>query len=123
MNAKRMMSVAALVLRLTALPAHAGEGSGDPFPYSAPAQFNGAPVVVADAGSEALPELKGFLTQPPPAVRMLAAYGSEAPVQSVNSLPALFTHRAVMTAQARRPARFEAMGQVPVQVARVFAGR
>lgn len=71
--------------------AHAAEGNGDPFPFAASGTTT-AQAQIADAGSEAFPNVAG---RPGSALAVVAdgllpSVGSEAPVQTAGSLPSGF---------------------------------
>ena len=95
-------AVAAITLALAAAPASAQEGNGNPFPFSVPnvsattdAQFasaGGETYPNADVGSEAYVNAAGLPGSDLSVVAdaLLPGIGSEAPVQTANSLPRNF---------------------------------
>lgn len=89
----RITAVTALAAATFALAplAHAGEGNSDPFPFAVPGTTT-TQAQVADAGSEAFPDVAG---RPGSALAVVAdgllpGVGSEAPVQTAGSLPTGF---------------------------------
>ena len=99
--------LAAALLALAA-PAFAGEGNGDPFPFAAPGVTVAAGTQVADVGSEALPSFAG---KPGSHLNVLAdgslpGTGSEALVQTANSLPRGFEVGTAASAYAQSVNRY-----------------
>ena len=86
MIAKMILAAAGLVLAMSAGKALAGEGNGDPFPFSANAYVTTGPAFVADTGSAAFPQQTGN-AQPSSQAPLEPALGSEAPIQTASSLP------------------------------------
>ena len=118
MKTHLVLAVAVLSLGLTTVQAYAeGEGNGDPFPFQAPTQPYSVAAFAADTASNPYPDLSGRPTQQPSETRMLAAGGSEAPVQSASSLPRGFDEGTVAYVQARSLERYAATRQTPVLVA------
>ena len=102
---KHLFLAAAVALSLGIAPAIAGEGNGEPFPNTA----NGFTVRTgavtqryADTGSTAYPSTVGRPGSNLPGLAgdLLPINGSEAPVQTANSLPAHFEEGTVAYAQA-----------------------
>lgn len=88
MSTKTVLAVASVLLGLAAGQAFAeGEGSGEPFVINASAQVTGGRPFVADAGSDAYPDVTGDTTQPSGLAWLEPAFGSEAVVQTTYSLP------------------------------------
>ena len=106
MSLKIVASIAMLSLGLTAVQAYAGEGAGNPFPFSGPAVPSDGHPFAASTGSEAFPQLTGEVTQPQSLAAMELSYGSETPVQSANSLPNNFADGTAPFAQARIQQRY-----------------
>ncbi len=106
MSTKNILAVAAVALALSASYAFAGEGNSDPFAVQGDHQISRGRAFVADAGSAAYPELTGYTAQPSSLVQLQPAFGSEAPVQTANSLPGrVSTQKArSLTASTVRPA-------------------
>ncbi len=96
---KHIVAVAALSLALVGQAQAQSEGAGDPFPFRAPAQVVQAGPFVADIGSQAFPTLTGQSVLLPGTARMTASAGSEAPVETVNSLPRGFQEGTVAFVQ------------------------
>jgi len=103
----RMTILAALALTsLGLVPAMAGEGTGDPFPYSAGIVTTQTALTapqVADTGSAAYPNFAGRPGSDLPllAGNVLPTSGSEGTIQTANSLPAHFEEGTVAYAQAK----------------------
>lgn len=76
-------------LTIAAAPSFAGEGNGEPFPFRTPGWTTQTGQQVADVGSEAYPDAAGRPgTQPMVATaHQVLQTGSEASVQTANSLP------------------------------------
>jgi hypothetical protein len=134
---KSLYLAAAVALSIGAAPAFAGEGNGDPFPFSAGGQTTrtyAAPQQYADTGSQAYPHVAGRPgtgldnpagSQPQFADTGSQAYpnitgraGSDLPSLAGNVLPTNGSQGIVQTANSL-PAHFED-GTVPyMQAARV----
>lgn len=102
---KHLFLAAAVALSLGIAPALAGEGAGDPFPNNASsftARSDAATQRYADTGSAAYPNTVGRPGSSLPGLAgdLLPNNGSEAPVQTANSLPAHFEEGTVAYAQA-----------------------
>ncbi len=91
MKTTLLAAMAALTLVVATAAAHAGEGNGEPFPFHAPGVtiFVTPQTYAADTGSAAYPDLAGH-----PSWAVVAGgtdafptNGSEAAVQTANSLP------------------------------------
>lgn len=97
--------LALAALTIAAAPSFAGEGNGEPFAYRTPGVTAQAAQRVADVGSAAYPDVAGrpgtHLTVA--ASDLVPQTGSEAPVQTANSLPAGADQGATAYAQ-RSPA-------------------
>ena len=88
MSAKTVLAVASVLLGLAAGQAFAeGEGSGEPFVVNALVQVTGGHPFVADTGSAAYPDMTGETGQPSGLASLEPAFGSEAAVQTAQSLP------------------------------------
>ena len=81
--------LALAAVTLAAAPSFAGEGNSEPFPYRTPGTTTYVAQQVADVGSAAYPDVTGR-----PGTNLMVATadlvpqsGSEAPVQTANSLP------------------------------------
>ena len=107
MQFKKVRTVASLLMQLVSVHAHAGEGSGNPFPFAAQPETVGQLRYAADAGQERFPDLSGRVAQAPAPVAMLALAGSEAPLLSANAAPGGFDTGTVAFAQARGLERYE----------------
>lgn len=82
--------LALAALTIAAAPSFAGEGNGEPFAYRTPGVATYVGQQAADVGSAAYPDMTGR-----PGTQLILATadlvpqtGSEAPVQTANSLPA-----------------------------------
>lgn len=105
MVSKSVFAVAVL-LGLSAGQAFAeGEGNCEPFTFLAVAPVAGAQAFVSDAGSEAFPSLTGNAGQPSSLALLQPSGGSEAPVQSANSVPRSVGQRSVASVHAAAVAR------------------
>lgn len=107
--------------------AHAGEGNGDPFAHRMPGATTPVQtgVVLADAGSEAMPNPVGRPggDLPQLAGDVLPMQGSEAPVQTADSLPAGAMEGTVAYAQARQIERsLQAQAEATRRAAHARAG-
>lgn len=101
---KTTILTAIAILGLAAAPAFAGEGNGDPFPNRQVATTRILrPAFSADVGSNQFPSIAGRPGSNLPllAGAVLPSEGSEAPVQTANSLPRGFEEGTVAYAQAR----------------------
>lgn len=128
---KKLFLAAAVAASLGISPAFAGEGNGDPFPFSAQS-LTAAPQRLADTGSQAYPDVAGrpgdglrnpggvqqFADTgsqaypnvsgrvgsdlPSLAGDVLPTNGSQGAVQTANSLPTRFEEGTVAYAQATR---------------------
>lgn len=88
MFTKTYLAAAVFALNLSAGEAFAaGEGNGDPFPFQGNAQIATGPAFMADTGSAAYPQLTGNSIQPSSLSQLAPAFGNEAPIQTVLSLP------------------------------------
>jgi len=127
MNTTLRAAVAALSL-VAATAAHAasggagGVGNGDPFPFHAPGITVTNPPSYADTGSQAYPDLAGRPSQvvtagAPDGVPLT---GSQAGVETANSLPRGFREGTVAYAQAQPVQRYLAAQQAsqPTRLAR-----
>ena len=116
---KTTLLAAAAALSLATATAHAARGDSDPFPFRAPGITVVTPQATADTGSQAYPDLTGrpswvMTAGGPDAVPMT---GSQAGVETANSLPRGFREDTVAYAQALSVQRYFA-AQHPTQVAR-----
>jgi hypothetical protein len=86
---KISLIVAAALLALGTLPALAGEGNGEPFAFQTPGITTAVGAQVADTGSSAYPDVTGRAGSSLSvfAGSLAPDTGSEAPVQTANSLP------------------------------------
>lgn len=88
MSARTVLAVASVLLGLAVSQAFAeGEGNGEPFVTNASAQVTGGHPFVVDSGSAAYPDVTGDTAQPSGLASLEPAFGSEAAVQTANSLP------------------------------------
>jgi hypothetical protein len=88
MSTKIVLAAVTVAFSLTASPAFAeSEGNGAPFGFRADYQITSGRAFVADTGSAAYPGLTGNTAQPSSLAQLQPAFGSEAPVQTANSLP------------------------------------
>ena len=102
MSTRTALAAAVLALGLTAGQAFAeGEGNGDPFPFQAAPQVATGRAFVADTGSAQYPQPTGNSAQPSSLAALEPAFGSEAPVQTANSLPRRSGDGTVAYAQAQ----------------------
>ena len=83
---RTIFAATALALSASAGEAFAGESNIDPFPFQANAQITRSPALVADTGSSAYPQPRGGV-QPSCLAQLEPAFGSEAPIQTAQSLP------------------------------------
>lgn len=93
MNTTRLAAAfVAASLTLAAVPALAQEGNGNPFPNVDPGTTVTIQTQVADVGSQAYPEVTGRPGSDLTVIAdgLLPGIGSEAPVQTANSLPTGF---------------------------------
>jgi hypothetical protein len=102
---KHLFLAVSLALSLGIAPAIAGEGTGEPFPNTATsftARSDAATQRYADTGSSAYPSTVGRPGSNLPSLAgdLLPTNGSNAPVQTANSLPAHFEEGTVAYAQA-----------------------
>ena len=112
MSIKIVLAAAAVALSLSAGQAFAeSEGGGDPFLVRAAPQVTKGPAFVADTGTAGYPQLTGNATQPSSLAQLEPAAGSEAPIQTANSLPRGFEEGTVAYAQAQSLNRYMARVQ------------
>ncbi len=101
MSLKAAFTAVAL-LSLIAGPALAGgEGNGDPFPSQAAVQVTAGSPFATETGSTAYPRITGNTTQPSALAGLEPASGSEAILQTANSLPRGFDNGSLASLQAR----------------------
>lgn len=115
MSTKHVVAVAAIAFSLVAGRAFAeGEGNGEPFAMRADAATSTGHAYVAETNSGAYPDLTGNRIQPSSLALLEPASGSEAPVQTANSMPRGFAIGTVAAAQASRMnRRFAAKSKAP----------
>ena len=112
MSMRIVLAAAAVAVSLSAGQAFAeGEGGRDPFLFQAAPQIVAGRAFVTDAGTEAYPRLTGSATQPSSLAQLEPAAGSEAPIQTANSLPRGFEEGTVAYAQAQSLNRYMASVQ------------
>ena len=100
-------ALAAVVLSLSAGQAFAEtEGNYEPFPFRAGDLLTAGRPFVADTGSAAYPQPTGNTTQPSYLAQLEPMAGSEAIVQTANSLPRGFEDGSVAYAQAKSLNRY-----------------
>jgi len=88
MSTKVILAAVAVAFSLAAGQAFAeGEGNGAPFVFAADGQVTKGRAFVADTGSEAYPNLTRSTTSPSSLAQLQPAFGSEAMIQTANSLP------------------------------------
>jgi hypothetical protein len=88
MSTKIVLAAVTVAFSLATGPAFAeSEGNGAPYVFRADNQSTSGRAFVADTGSAAYPSLSGNTTQPSSLAQLQPAFGSEAPVQTANSLP------------------------------------
>ena len=103
MSTKHLVAVAAIAFSLVAGRAFAeGEGNGEPFAMRAGATTSSGRAFVAETHSSAYPDLTGNRVQPSSLALLEPVSGSEAPVQTANSMPRGFENGTVAAAQASR---------------------
>ena len=113
---KTMLLAAMSAVVLIAAAAHAeSEGAGDPFAFRAPGTTTVGQRTYADTGSASYPNLIGGRSKPVAAgsLNEVSVTGSEATIQTANSLPrgfaegtaAYIQNRSVRRAQAGQAAR------------------
>ncbi len=110
MTIKLVAAIAALSLFTLAAQAE-GEGNGAPFPFHAPGSaFAADGSGPLDTGAAAYPDLTGGRAQVIAAgdIAVVPMTGSEAPVQTANSLPLEFEDVATAYAQALSEGRWQA---------------
>ena len=95
---------AAAVLFLAAPAFAEGEGNGNPYPYAAAPALSSGRAFVTETWSEQYPQPTGSADQASSLADLLPSPGSEAPVQTANSLPARFAGRKPGYAGTERPA-------------------
>ncbi len=115
MSTKHVVAVAAIAFSLVAGRAFAeGEGNGEPFALNADAATSTGRAFVAETGSGAYPDLTGNRVRPSSLGLLEPASGSEAPVQTANSMPRGFENGTVAAAQASRMnRRFASKSKAP----------
>ncbi len=107
MSLKATFTAAVAVLSLLAGPVLAeSEGNGDPFPFQAGLQATAGSPFATETGSTAYPRTTGNTTQPSALARLEPASGSEAGVQTANSLPRGFDNGSVASTQASSVNRY-----------------
>lgn len=88
MSTKVILAAAAVAFSLVTGQAFAeGEGNGAPFVFYADGQVTKGRAFVTDTGSEAYPNLTRSTALPSSLAQLQPAFGSEAMVQTANSLP------------------------------------
>lgn len=107
MSTKTFLTAIALSLSAGAAFAES-EGNGDPFPFQAGAQVTTGPAFLADTGSAAYPHPTSNAVQLSSLAQLEPAFGSEAPMQTANSLPHGAGESTVAYAQARSFNRYRA---------------
>ena len=120
---KCIVLAAAAAFSLTAAAAHAeSEGAGEPFAYHARGTTVSNPQSYTDRGSDAYLNLRNRSAVPVMAGGgLVAATGSEAGIQTANSLPRGFTAGTTAYAQ-NRPTRRAAQAVRPVRAALANTG-
>ena len=105
MSTKHLVFVAALASSLIAGHAFAeSEGNGEPFAFHADAWPSAGRAFVSETGSAAYPAPTGNRSQPSSLALLEPGLGSEAPVQTANSVPP-GSGSTVASAQGPRPGR------------------
>lgn len=109
---KITLYAAIAALLLAAVPAFAGEGNGEPFPYAAPAAAGAVTATLQprDVGAAAYPDIAGLpgADLPRLAGAVLPTTGSAGAVQTANSLPAGFAEGTAVYVQAQQIERWVA---------------
>jgi len=109
---KTILIAALAVSALAATPALAGEGNGEPFPFRSRGITTFAAPQRADVGSAAYPDVRGrsgtFVEMS--AGSVVPDTGTEAPIQTANSVPTGFT--------ADKPSFAQLTGAQPMLTAR-----
>ena len=106
MRTQFVLAAAAVSLALSSGLARAGEGNGDPFPFQAASWVTSGPAFMSDTGTQGYPQLTGRAVQPSSLAMLEPMAGTEAPVQTAQSLPRGFEEGSVAYAQAQSVNRY-----------------